>query len=161
MGFLNAYDGTHRVSIPHDDPADPTEYWVDLKKHLTFGNTEKAQLALQEMELVNGAPRPAPNIFKQKAEKVLAAIVGWNLTDRNDVTLPINMQSIRSLPDHVVELLHDAVEKSSGPRTPAEQAQFRAEDRGGDPVAGGGVNSAGVVDVPGDAGVLEAPGSAA
>jgi hypothetical protein len=161
MGFLNAYDGTHRVAIPHDDPNDPTEYWVDLKKHLTFGNTEKSQLALQEMELVNGTPRPAPNLFKQKAEKVFAAIVGWNLTDRNDTVLPINMQSIRSLPEHVVELLHAEVEKSSGPRSKQEQAQFRAADLGGDQVAGGGVDAAGAVDVPGAEPVLEAPGAPA
>jgi hypothetical protein len=157
MGFLSAYDGTHRVPIPHDNPDDPTEYWVDLKKHLTFGNTEKAQVALQEMELVNGTPRPAPNVFKQKAEKVLAAIVTWNLTDRNDTLLPVNMQSLRSLPEHVVELLHAEVEKSSGPRSKEEQAQFPAADRGGDQVAGGGVDAAGAVDVPGAEPVLEAP----
>lgn len=159
MGFLTAYDGTHRVAIPHPDPN--VEYWVDLKKYLSHGATEKAALALQEMELHQGRPQPAPNVFKQQSELVFASILGWNLDDDNGTVWPINMQSIRRLPGEVFKLLHDEVEKLNGPRSPQEQAQFRAEDLGGDPVAGGGVDTAGAVDVPGAAGVLEAPGTEA
>lgn len=159
MGFLSAYDGTHLVKLPHPDPS--KDYWVKLKKYVSHGATEKAAVALQEMELVGGRPQPAPNVYKHDAEKVLAAIEDWNLDDDNGHVWPINMQSIRRLPEDVFELLKAEVEKTNGPRSPQEQAQFRAADLGGDPVAGGGVDSAGVVDVPGVAGVLEAPGAPA
>lgn len=159
MGFLSAYDGTHRVAIPHPDPT--KEYWVDLRKYLSHGATEKAHLALQEMELHQGRPQPAPNVYKQKTELVHAAILGWNLDDDNGTIWPINVQSIRRLPDEVFELLHGEVERLNAPRSKEDQAQFRAADLGGDQVARGGVDAAGAVDVPGAAGVLEAPGTPA
>jgi hypothetical protein len=159
MGFLSAYDGTHRVPIQHPDPT--KEYWVDLKNYLSHGATEKAHVALQEMELVNGKPQPAPNVFKQKSELVLAAVLDWNLDDDNGTVWPINMQSIRRLPDEVFGLLHSEVERLNGPRSKEEQAQFPAAGGGGDQVAGGDAAAAGAVDVPGAEQVLEAPWPAA
>lgn len=152
MGFLSAYDGVKRVPIPHPNPT--KEYWVDLKSYLSLGNTEKSAQALQEMELVGGKPRPAPNVFKHESERVLASVLDWNLDDDHGVW-PINMQSIRRLPESVFELLKEKVNATNRPRTAEEQAQFPAADESGDSVAGDG-GAAELVDVPDEAGAVEA-----
>jgi hypothetical protein len=150
MGFMSAYDGTQRIPIPHPDK----EYWVDLKEHLSHGATEKSAAALQSLSIVDGKPRPTPDVFKSRAEAVLASIVNWNLDDDNGTVWPVNMQSIRRLPDAVFTLIHDAVDESNKPRPPAEQARFHGEGILGDPDedAGAPVD----VDVPTGAGALEA-----
>lgn len=155
MGFLSAYDGDETVAIPHPDPS--KNYWVKLRRYLSHGSTEKAALALQEMEMVAGKPQPAPNLRKHQDERVHAAILDWNLDDDNGVIWPINMQSIRRLPDEVFDLLHTRVEELNRPRTPKEQAQFPAADSGGDP-ASGDAGAAGAVDVPGGEGAVAAAG---
>lgn len=152
MGFMSAYEGTHRIAIPHPDK----EYWVDLKQHLTHGATEKSAAALQAMELVDGKPRPAPDVFRSRSETVLASIIGWNLDDDNGVVWPINMQSVRRLPDSVFDLLHEAIAESNKPRAAAEQARFHGEVVGGDPDGDTGAPVVG--DVPAGAGAVEAAG---
>jgi hypothetical protein len=155
MGFLSAYDGTHRVVIPHPD----REYWVELKKHVSHGATEKSQLALQEMEIVNGKAMPAPNVFKSQAELVLASILDWNLDDDNGHVWPLNMQSIRRLPDSVFTLLHQAVLESNKAESPEERARFRQPSLSGDPHGDSG--SPEPVDVPDGAAAVAAPWSEA
>jgi hypothetical protein len=152
MGFMSAYDGTHRIAIPHPDK----EYWVELKRNLSLGATEKSTAALQALIMVDGKPCPAPDVFKSRAETVLASILDWNLDDDNGTVWPRNMQSLRRLPDSVFTLLHDAVEESNKARPAAEQARFHGEGIVGDP---DGDNGAPVdVDVPAGAGALEATG---
>lgn len=150
MGFMSAYDGTHKVLIPHPDK----EYWVELKKNLSHGATERSAAALQAMSLVDGKPRPAPDVFKSRSETVLASIVTWNLDDDNGTVWPVNMQSVRRLPDAVFTQIHEAVEESNKPRPAAEQARFHGEGVVGDPDedAGAPVD----VDVPAGAGAVEA-----
>lgn len=155
MGFLSAYDGVKRVPIPHPDPA--KDYWVDLKNYLSHGATEKSAQALQEMEIVDNKARPAPNVYKHEAERVFASVLDWNLDDDNGTVWPLNMQSIRRLPESVFELLKAEVEKTNQPRTKEEQAQFPAAGEGGDPEAGDGGSSE-PVDVPGEAGAVAAAG---
>jgi hypothetical protein len=155
MGFLSAYDGVKRISIPHPDPA--KDYWVDLKSYLSLGATERSAQALQEMEIVGGKPRPAPNVYKHESERVLASVLGWNLDDDNGTVWPVNMQSVRRLPESVFELLKAEVNETNRPRTPEEQAQFPAAGEGGDSEAGDG-GAAEPVDVPGEAGPVAAAG---
>lgn len=151
--FMSAYEGTHRVTIPHPDK----EYWVELRKHLTHGATEKSASALQTLAMVDGKPLPKPDVFKSRAELVLASIVGWNLDDEHGVW-PLNMQSIRRLPDAVFDLLHDAVEESNKSTT-AERRQFPDGGVGGDPDGDGG--TAEPADVPDRAAAVAAPRSEA
>lgn len=153
MGFMSAYDGTFKVPIPHPEK----EYWVELRKHLTHGATEKSTAALQSLNMVDGKPVPAPDVFKSQTEKVLASIVDWNIGAGDEHGIwPINVQSVRRLPDVVFELLHNAMEESNKPRPPAEQARFPVEDVVGDP--DGDAGAAVPVDAPDEAGVLAAPG---
>jgi hypothetical protein len=155
MGFMSAYDGTHRVTIPHPD----TEYWVEIRDHLSHGATERSTAALQALTMVDGKPCPVPDVYKSRAETVLASIVTWNLDDDNGTVWPVNMQSLRRLPDSVFSLLHDAVEESNKPRPAAEQARFHGEGVVGDPDGDAGAPVDG--DVPGGAGAVEATGSEA
>ncbi|MHA6764679.1 hypothetical protein [Streptacidiphilus sp. PAMC 29251] len=152
---MSAYDGTHRITIPHPEK----EYWVELKQHLTHGATEKSATALQAMTVVDGKPRPAPDVFRSRSETVLASIIGWNLDDANGTVWPINMQSLRGLPDSVFSLIHEAVEESNKPRPAAEQARFHGEGGVGDPDGDSGAPVD--VDVPAGAGAVEAAGAEA
>lgn len=151
MGFMSAYDGTHRVVIPHPDK----EYWVDLKNHLTHGATEKSTAALQQLTMVDGKPCPAPDVFKSQAELVLASVVAWNFDDDNGTVWPINMQNLRRLPDSVFTLLHRAVEVSNAPDGPQERLRFPDEGPVGDSHGLGG--AAFPVDVPAGAAAVAAP----
>jgi hypothetical protein len=155
MGFMSAYDGTHRIVIPHPDG----DYWVELKKHLSHGAAEKATAALQGLEVVDGKARSKADIYKSQLEKVLASIVAWNLDDDNGTVWPVNQQSLRRLPDSVFDLLFETVEKSNAPEGRAERTRFPAEDDGGDPVGDAGASESG--DVPDGAGAVEAPWAAA
>lgn len=153
MGFLSAYEGTERVPVPHPET---DEYWVELRKYLLHGATEKAALALQEMEMVAGRPQPAPNLRKSQDERLLASIVAWNIGDSPTGTpWPINLQSIKRLPEPVFDVLHAKVEELNRPRTKQEQAQFPAADSGSDPESGDG-GAPGAVDVPGGEGAVAA-----
>lgn len=150
MGFMSAYDGTFTVQIPHPDKA----YWVVLKKHLSHGGTERSTAALQALSMVDGKPVPAPDVFRSQSERVLASVVEWNLDDDNGTVWPVNMQSVRRLPDAVFTQLHDAIEASNAPRPAAEQARFPGEGVSGDP--DGDARPAIADDVPAAAGVLAA-----
>lgn len=134
MGFLSAYDGTQRIPIPHPDK----DYWVDLKKHLSLGATEKAASHLQRITMVDGKACPAPDVVKSQQERVLAAIVGWNLDDDNGTVWPVNAQSLRRLPDTVFDQLLAAVEASNAPATSEERRRFPDAGVGGDPNGDGG-----------------------
>lgn len=151
MGFLSAYDGTHRITIPHPDK----DYWVVLRKHLPHGATERSTAALQTMSIVGGKPCPAPDVYKSHSELVHASIVEWNLDDDNGTVWPLNMQSVRRLPEAVFDLLHDAVLESNKTRSVEEQRRFPGEGVVGDPVGDSG--PAEPVDVPAAAGTVAAP----
>lgn len=150
MGFMSAYDGSHRITIPHPDG----EYWVELKKHVSYGATEKSTAALQALTMVDGKATPAPDIFKSRAESVLASIVDWNIDDDNGTVWPKNMQSVRRLPESVFALIHEAIEESNKPRPAAEQARFHVEGVVGDPDGDAGAPVD--VDVPAGTGAVEA-----
>lgn len=151
MGFLSAYDGTHRITIPHPEQ----EYWVVLRKHLPHGATEKSTIALQAVSIIAGKACPAPDVYRSQSELVAASIVEWNLDDDNGTVWPINMQSVRRLPEAVFDLLHDAVQESNKTRTVEEQRRFPDGDVSGDPH--GNLGAAEPVDVPVPAGTMAAP----
>lgn len=155
MGFLSAYSGTHRVAVPHPD----REYWVELREHLPHGATEKSAAALQAVTMVGNKVQPTPDVYKSRAELVLASIVDWNIDDDNGTVWPVNMQSIRRLPEPVFDLLYQAIEQSNGALAAAERAQFRDGGASGDPDGNGGASVP--VDVPAGAAALAAVGTAA
>lgn len=155
MGFLSAYSGTHRVTIPHPDQ----DYWVELREHLPHGATEKSAAALQAVTMVGNRTMPSPDVFKSRAELVLASVVEWNLDDDNGTVWPVNMQSIRRLPEPVFDRLIQAIETSNAVPAPAERAQFPDEGAGGDPDGHG--RAAEHVDVPAGAAALAAAGAEA
>lgn len=152
MGFLSAYEGVDRLAIPHPEK----DYWVDVKRHVTHGATEKSAAALQGVVLVEGKAKPTPDVFKSQSELVLASVENWNLDDDNGQVWPINMQSIRRLPEAVFDQIHDAVKESNKPQTAAERRKFPDVDADGDQVRERG--TAQPVDVLGGAGAMEAPG---
>ena len=156
MSFFSAYTGTHRVVLDHPDPE--KEYWVELQKYLTHGSTQKADSHLQKLTMVDGKPCPAPDVWASQAEKVLASVVAWNLDDDNGMTAPVNMQTIRRLPDVVFDQLLAAVEETNKSDDPAERRRFPDEGVVGDPngdagapVAGDDADEAGAVGTPWDA----------
>jgi hypothetical protein len=154
-GFLSAYEGTYRITIPHPD----REYWVELRKHLQHGATEKSAAALQSVSVVDGKPQMRPDVWRSRTEMVCASIVNWNLDDPNGTVWPINIQSVRRLPEAVFDQIHDAIEESNKPLTPAERAQFPDEGSGGDQDGLGGAGEP--VDVPDGAGTVAATWSEA
>lgn len=123
MGFLSAYTGSIRVKVgpPEQD------YWVDLKKYITQGGQESAEAALAKMTLVNGQAQPQPDVAKYRKLMVLASIDDWNLDDENGRTMPINLQSIQSLPMPVFDTIWSQVQKnnSESDRSSDEQLDFR------------------------------------
>lgn len=151
MGFLSAYSGTYRITIPHPDK----EYWIDLKKHLTQGATEKAGAHMQAVTIIDGKPCPKPDAIRMRQELVLASIAGWNLDDDNGTVWPINLQSVRRLPEAVFERIFAQVEKSNEQLPSQERAQFPDEGAGGDPARVGGPAVA--ADVPDGAAAVAAP----
>ncbi len=153
MSFFSAYVGTHRVILNH--PAPEKEYWVELQKYLTHGSTQKAESHLQKLTMVDGKPCPAPDIWAAQAEKVLASIVAWNLDDDNGMTAPLNMQTIRRLPDKVFDQLLAAVEETNKADGEAERRRFPDEGELGDPDGDVGPTVPG--DVPAEAGAVGAP----
>lgn len=152
MGFLSAYDGVDRLVIEHPEK----DYWVDVRRHITHGATEKSASALQGVELVEGKAKPTPDVYKSQSELVLASVADWNLDDDNGTVWPINMQSIRRLPEAVFDQIHDAVKASNKPQGPAERRKFPDVGADGDQVGDRGATIP--VDVLGGAGAMEAPG---
>ena len=156
MSFFSAYTGTHRVVLDHPDPE--KEYWVELQKYLTHGSTQKADSHLQKLTMVDGKPCPAPDVWASQAEKVLASVVAWNLDDDNGMTAPVNMQTIRRLPDVVFDQLLAAVGETNKSDDPAERRRFPDEGVVGDPNGDAGTaepgddaDEAGAVGTPWDA----------
>jgi hypothetical protein len=154
-GFLSAYDGTFRITIPHPHK----DYWVELRKHLQHGATEKFMSELQTVTVIDGKAQAKPNVWKSQSEKVLASIVNWNLDDANGTIWPVNMQNLRRLPEAVFDQIHDAIEESNKPLPAEERAQFPDEGAGGDQARDGG--PAEPEHLFGGAGAVEAPWTAA
>jgi hypothetical protein len=153
MSFFSAYAGTHRITIEHPDPE--KTYWVELQKYLTRGATQKAESHLQKLTMVDGKPCPAPDVWSSQAEKVLASVLAWNFDDDSGMTAPINMQTIRRLPEVVFDQLLAAVEETNEPDAPAERRRFPDEGIVGDPDGDAGASELG--DVPVEAGAVGAP----
>lgn len=148
MGFLTTYDGTERVELDGG-------YWVDLRKHLSTGAKETADRHLQTMTVVDGKPCPAPDVVRARQQLVLASIDGWNLDDDNGHIWPINIQSVKRLPETVFDRLREKIEDLAAPLPAEERAQFPDESPDSDPH--GHPRPAVATDVPDGTGTVQTP----
>lgn len=152
-GFLSRYQGTSRIIIspPVDD--DPVEYWTEIKKVLSHGEDEVAEKAGMVWKMVPDPKNPERqktdvtiNPQARLFEQVMASMVGWNLTDVDGTTLPLdydptleetrrtagmaNWQSPRrksliAIPQPVYDLIAGEVGKANNQPTREEARQFR------------------------------------
>jgi hypothetical protein len=151
VGFLSAYSGTRTIHI--DDT-----YWVELREHLPQGAREDSERALARIEVVDGTAQPAPDIAMSRQLTLLASIASWNLDDEEGRIWPITLDSVRSLPGGVFEMLWKTADELGKPRTPQEAQRFPDGSIGGDPA--GHTGAAQPADVPAGAGHVAAPWAA-
>jgi hypothetical protein len=100
-GFLSKYKGITRVEIEAPSSEHPEGYWADVKTHLTRGETKTANDALyrlvMKLEVNDKADEDAPaaeasgemHLDDYQTAIAMAAVVTWNLTDEDDVVLPL------------------------------------------------------------------------
>jgi hypothetical protein len=128
MGFLSLFDGVERVEVAEG-------YYVTLKKYLSNDDYTAAQNALlTSRQLVSGggaADKISAKIDTAGYQQTLLfhAIEAWNLTDVNDVALPLNIDSVKRLPQPTFLLLYGRVTANNKEKeTAAEQTSFRDSD---------------------------------
>jgi hypothetical protein len=104
-------------------PSDPT-YKVRLKKRATYGDQLAAQSAMLKME--NGAS----GVISQMEwgayiqALTLSMILEWNLTDENDLPLPISAASLEKLSAEDGQFLAAAVTERAKTRAVEQERPF-------------------------------------
>lgn len=137
MGFLSQYNGTEEVDLGDG-------YWVQVRKYLTA-----AQSAEAEHKLIQSKMTMDPSEKDAKAsmetsmdtaafslEQAAQAVVKWNLTDEDNMTLPFDTVenrrlSIARLPAFVIQKIIKAVDQG-GEKTPEDKATFHLTIDSGD-----------------------------
>jgi hypothetical protein len=142
MGFLSQYDGVERIDLGEHEG---TEYYVEVKKCLSHGESEAAERALVAVEMEeqkDGKSKAVmtPDMVTNTEEMVVASIVDWNLTDSADKLLGLHPEeilraSVKKLPQAVFDKIAKRVRELNADRTEEEDAQFPA---GGERGAEGG-----------------------
>jgi hypothetical protein len=106
-GFLSKYKAITRVEIEAPSPDHTEGYWADVKTHLTRGETKAANEALyrlvMKLEVNEKADTDAPtaeasgemHLDDYQTAIAMAAVVAWNLTDEDDVVLPLEPNSAK------------------------------------------------------------------
>lgn len=119
MGFLSLYTGTYDLEVAPG-------YSVSLKKFLSQDDVASASEAmLKHARLDAGSTSADIDTTAYQYTVVLRAIVGWNLTDANDVVLPVNEDSLKLLPADIFNKLYAAVKAGSQDEVdPAKEATF-------------------------------------
>lgn len=117
-GFLSKYKGITRVEIEPPSPDHTEGYWAEVKTHLTRGETKAANDALyrlvMKLEVGGESNEDAPtaeasgemHMEEYSTAVAMAAVVAWNLTDEDDVALPLEpdedkLASFNRLPSEV------------------------------------------------------------
>ncbi len=128
-GFLSNYNTVTRLEI---DPEG--KWWVDVRESMTRKDAALAQSALVKpiVKYEGGDSQTQGNIdtVGYQTELVVAAVVNWNLTDEDDVLLPLDppeakRESINRLPDKVFMLIAGHTQGVKKPGAP-EDAAFQA-----------------------------------
>jgi hypothetical protein len=124
-GFLSGYNQVTRINI---DPEG--KWWIDVKDHLSRRDTAIATTALVKpiVRYEDGDSQTQGNVdtVSYQMELVIAGIVDWNLTDEEDVLLPLDppdakRESINRLPNDVFTIVAGHIQ---GVPRPASDAQF-------------------------------------
>ena len=128
MGFLSAWDDTHRIDMS-DLRGDPEgTWWVDVKKCLSHAEAERLtkQMMKSTIKISGGkgggvrTQMSTDAIVDQQSGIVLESIVDWNLTDKNDVELPLEphedlARSLAMLPAPVYDRISTYVVPANTP----------------------------------------------
>lgn len=141
-GFMSAYDSTRRITIPHPD----TEYWVDLREHISLAAKDAADRLLANGKRVLD-PRTndvtvTQDMVAWRHALVLAHIKAWNLDDEQGRVWPVDAVHVKKLPSTVFDLLFQEVDELAAPLTREEQRRFPDVGVGGDPDGDAGASVA-------------------
>lgn len=80
-------------------PSNPQEYWFDWKNFVAYGETKSVTKQVVDQAKASGqkAEDIPPDIIN--AAMLVTYIAAWNVTDPNDVVLPLSPESIDKLED--------------------------------------------------------------
>ena len=118
MGFLSLYTGTYDLEVAPG-------YTVSLKKFLSQDDVSSASSAmLKNAKLEANSTSADVDVVEYQYTLVLRSITGWNLTDTNDVALPVNLASLKLLPAEIFNKLYDAVKNGSSEVDPEKETMF-------------------------------------
>jgi hypothetical protein len=85
-GYLSRHNAPVRVDLVDG-------FWVEVKTHLSHGETKAAKKALMKatLRMVDDEQETSAEIdmVEYQQAKVFAAIIAWNLTDKDGVELPL------------------------------------------------------------------------
>lgn len=130
MGFLSQYNGTEEVDLGDG-------YWVQVKKYLTAAQSAEAEHKLIQSRMsVDPSDKEAKALMETSMdtaafglEQAAQAVVKWNLTDEDNMTLPFSTVeerrlSIARLPAFVIQKIIGAVDQTGGEKKPEDKATF-------------------------------------
>lgn len=140
MGFLSRYVLTERLDLGDG-------FWLDYRPYLSSAQKARAEDLMVTSGTGDGM-RVASGSFA--FEIVVQSITGWNLTDENDIPLPVRTEderraSLARCPGFVVDKVFAKVNETSANRQKDEAAfpggagpdTVGGDATGGDPVAAG------------------------
>ena len=100
--YLSRHDALQKVDLGDD-------FWVEVKTHLTHGETKTARRAMIKARLTITDEKSETSadidMVEYQDAKVFAAIVNWNLTDASDNILPLQPDEAKAAS---IALLDDA-----------------------------------------------------
>lgn len=138
MGYLNLFDQVTRISAGTDAESG-IEYWVDVKQYLSNADEDACKKLLFGTERVlaqdkEGHYTAEPDTVGYQNEVVVRSIVNWNLTDRDNKTLPCGTLEERRascalLPSWLMTKIYNVVNEASE-RNLASDPRFRAASDG-------------------------------
>lgn len=88
------------------------EFYIEIQK-LSQGDKDDLMDLLASMEVGNKSEKQLAqmNLGKMRHFQRVRSIIGWNLKYDDGTPVPLNEQSIKSLPEEIVEAVDDAIEE--------------------------------------------------
>ncbi len=118
MGFLDLYDGTTKVDVGND-------FYIEVKNFLSNADyTEANKVLLKDQRVGASGVSASLDTAGYQLAVMRKAIVGWNLTDKENKPIDPNDATIAMLPQVVFNKVFQVVQSSEEEKSPAEQAQF-------------------------------------